>query len=62
MSGGYRLEAGYAPGASDAAIAVVPGGPVVATGVPPGTYVLRVRAIGAAGVGPPSLEVTVVVR
>jgi hypothetical protein len=61
-SGGYRLEAGYAPGTSDAAVAVVAGSPVVIANAPPGTYYLRVRAVGPAGAGPPSPDAIVTVR
>lgn len=57
---GYVLEAGTAPGLSNAANAVVGIAPsYVATNVPAGTYYVRVRAIGLDGVGPTSNEVQV---
>ena len=58
---GYVLEAGYAPGLANAAVArtVAPG--VLATGVPPGVYYVRVRAVTAAGAGPLSDEIVVTV-
>jgi hypothetical protein len=59
--GGYVLEAGSQPGASN--LAVVPIGNVLsfsAPGVPSGTYYVRVRAFNATGQGPPSNETVVV--
>ena len=59
---GYRLEAGSAPGASNAAVLTL--GNVtsfVTAGVPSGIYFVRVRAGGASGAGPASEEVTVIV-
>lgn len=59
---GYRLEAGTAPGSSNVASALVGVATTfTATAVPPGTYYVRVRAIGSDGEGPPSNEGTVVV-
>jgi hypothetical protein len=55
---GYVLEAGSDIGLSD--LAAVPLGPVAAFSVPPvpsGVYVLRVRAVNAAGTSGPSNEV-----
>jgi hypothetical protein len=57
----YRLEAGTAPGLSNLANVSHPTTSLSAGGVPPGIYYLRVRAVGAGGVGPASNEVTVVV-
>jgi hypothetical protein len=61
---GYVLEAGSGWGLAD--IARLTLGPVTtfATGpiVPPGTYYVRVRAVNAAGIGPLSNGVVVVVR
>jgi hypothetical protein len=57
-----RLEAGSAPGLSNAASSVV--GLVsnyTATGVPPGVYYLRVRAIDSSGESAPSNEITIAV-
>ena len=57
----YRLEAGPAPGVTVASFAVTSTG-VVATGVTPGTYYVRVRAVGAGGaISTPSAEIAVVV-
>lgn len=57
----YRLEAGRAPGASDAAVLTVAGTGFVATAVPPGTYFVRVRAVTASGAGPATADLAVVV-
>ena len=58
----YRLEAGTAPGLANAAVITLGAAPAFSTGgVPPGTYSVRVRAINAAGVGPPSGDAAVVV-
>jgi hypothetical protein len=58
----YRLEAGTSPGLGNAAIVTLGSTPSFATsGVPPGTYYVRVRAINQAGVGPASDDVTVLV-
>ncbi len=52
----YRLEAGSAPGLAD--IAVVPtAATALAAPVPHGAYYVRVRAVGACGVGDASNEV-----
>jgi predicted phage tail protein len=58
---GYQLEVGSAPGASDLMIAMVPTLSIAANGVADGTYFVRVRALSAAGLGPASNEVQVVV-
>jgi hypothetical protein len=56
----YVLEAGFAPGLSNAANAVVGVAPsYVASNVPPGTYFVRVRAADSSGLGPASNEVVV---
>lgn len=55
---GYVLEAGSDLGLSD--LAVVPLGPATSFTVPPvpsGVYILRVRAVNAAGTGAPSADV-----
>jgi predicted phage tail protein len=59
---GHVLEAGSQPALSN--LARVPLGNVLsfsAADVPPGTYYVRVRAFNAAGQGPPSNELTVLV-
>ncbi len=53
---GYVLEAGSEPGLSDLGRFPVGLATQVAAGVAPGSYALRVRAIGASGEGPPSSE------
>jgi hypothetical protein len=58
----YVIEAGTQAESSN--LAIVPVGNVLALnapGVPSGTYFVRVRASNAAGQGPPSNEVTVIV-
>lgn len=59
---GYVLEIGTAPGLSD--LGRVPQGPSLALsvpGAPPGTYVVRLRAVNTVGPGGVSNELTVVV-
>ncbi len=59
---GYVLEIGTAPGRSD--LGRVPLGPGLALsvpGAPPGTYVVRLRAVNTVGAGGVSNELTVVV-
>ncbi len=59
---GYVLEAGTSRGESN--VARVQLGPVASfavVGAVPGTYFVRVRAVNGAGMGPPSLDATVVV-
>ncbi|MGD9902383.1 MAG: hypothetical protein AB7U83_02850 [Vicinamibacterales bacterium] len=58
---GYQLEAGYAPGAANAAVVQTPGPALAAANVPPATYYVRVRAFNAAGPGPATADVAVVV-
>lgn len=58
----YRFEAGSASGLSNLANVTLPSPSLVVPGVPPGIYYVRVRALGAGGVGPASNEVVVVVR
>ena len=58
----YRLEAGTAPGLANLGNLTVAGTSLSAPGVPPGIYYVRVRAVGAGGVGPAGNEVTVVVQ
>jgi hypothetical protein len=58
----YRVEAGSAPGLANLATIVVPTPTFVATGVPPGTYYVRARAIGVGGLGPAGNEIVVVVH
>ncbi len=53
---GYIIEAGSAPGLSDIGRFPVGLATQVAANVAPGSYALRVRAIGAAGDGPSSSE------
>ncbi len=57
----YRLEAGSAPGLSNLATVPVGATTFSAAGVPPGVYYIRVRAMGAGGVGPVSNELVVAV-
>lgn len=58
---GYRLDAGSTPGAANLGSLPIGGTSVTAPGVPSGTYYIRVRSVGAAGAGPASAEVQVVV-
>ncbi|MEZ5419737.1 MAG: fibronectin type III domain-containing protein [Vicinamibacterales bacterium] len=58
---GYRLEAGSALGASNLAVVPVAGTQYVVTGVPPGIYYVRVRALNGTGLGPATQDVTIVV-
>jgi hypothetical protein len=60
---GYVLEAGTAPGLSNAARATVgPGTTLVVHAVPAGTYYVRVIAINGPAPGPPSNEIAVTIR
>jgi len=62
LATGYRLEAGSASGLADVATFQQDGNVFAVSGVPPGTYFVRVRALNAAGAaGPPSTEVVVTV-
>jgi large repetitive protein len=59
---GYALEAGTFPGAAN--LAVVNLGPqttFISPALSPGSYYLRVKAVNAAGIGPPSNEVLLTV-
>jgi hypothetical protein len=59
----YVLEVGSGPGLADVARIVTTATTVGPAAVTPGvTYYLRVRAIGAAGMGPPGQEVVLVAR
>ena len=60
---GYQLEAGTAPGFSDAAVLTLPATPLSlgAGGVPPGTYYVRIVAASALGLGFASNEIVLVV-
>jgi len=58
---GYRLEAGYAPGAANAAVLNTAGPGFAAAGVPAATYYVRVRAFNAAGPGPATADIVVTV-
>jgi hypothetical protein len=57
----YQLEAGSAPGLSDVAVARSVERVLVATGVVPGIYYVRVRAGNAAGLSVPTADVAVIV-
>jgi hypothetical protein len=48
---GYVIEAGSAPGLADLAVIQVGDVRSFSTTAPPGTYYVRVRAVGAAGIG-----------
>ena len=56
----YIVEAGLSPGTTIVSIPVSTSS-YLAVGVPPGAYYVRVRGVNAAGVGPPSNEVVLVV-
>jgi len=57
------LEAGFSPGASDAALIVLDAAArAFSTNAPPGTYYVRVRATNACGTSAPSNEALVVVQ
>jgi hypothetical protein len=58
---GYRLEVGSAPGETNLVSVGVAASRFETTGVPPGTYFVRVRSLSAAGASPPSHEAIVVV-
>ena len=59
---GYLLDAGLAPGATSIGPVPVAGTSFSYSGVPAGTYYVRVRATNGAGTSGPSNEVTVVVQ
>lgn len=56
---GFMLEIGTAPGRTDLAVGVGVESTVSFTGVPPGTYYVRVRGGNEFGGGRPSAEVRV---
>jgi hypothetical protein len=58
---GYRLEAGTGPGLSNIASTLIMGTTFTATGVPPGIYYVRVRAVASDGESAPSNEVVITV-
>ena len=58
---GYQLEAGSGAGLSNLGTVAVSSNAVSFAGVPAGTYYLRVRGTNAAGQGPSSDEVVIVV-
>lgn len=55
----YRLEAGYAPGATALAIDLGAAPSVTIPGVPPGRYHVRIRAVNDNGVSAPSNEIVI---
>jgi photosystem II stability/assembly factor-like uncharacterized protein len=55
----YVVEAGSGPGLANLAVLPVTGSPLVAQGVPAGTYFVRVRARNATGAGLPTGDATV---
>jgi glucose/arabinose dehydrogenase len=57
----YLLEAGSAPTLSDLGVLPLPTTTLTVPGVANGTYFVRVRAVGPAGVSTPSSEIQVVV-
>ncbi len=58
---GYVLEAGSAPGLANIAVAPVGAPGMFVPNVPPGAYHVRVRAVNAAGQGPATADVVIVV-
>lgn len=57
---GHVIEAGTASGLADLGAFAISATPsFIATGVPPGVYVVRVRATNAAGTGPPSADIVI---
>jgi hypothetical protein len=57
----YGLEAGSAPGTANLAVIATGTPSLTVNGVPPGTYHVRVRAIGVGGQGQRSADIVVVV-
>lgn len=57
----YRLEAGTQPGSSNAAVLTTTAPTFSASGVPTGTYYLRVRAVNGVGASAPSNELVLIV-
>lgn len=58
---GYLLEAGSGPGLTNLGTLAVSGSVISFSNVPPATYYVRIRGINAAGQGPSSDEVVIVV-
>lgn len=58
---GYALEAGSAPGLANVVVATLGGSPATFTGVPLGTYYLRLRAVGPAGRSAPTPDAVLTV-
>ena len=56
---GYQLEAGNAPGASNLVVFRTGATTSLAASAPTGTYYVRVRALNAAGLSPPSRDIVV---
>jgi 5-hydroxyisourate hydrolase-like protein (transthyretin family) len=54
----YIIDGGFAPGATAISIPAGAGTSFTITGIPPGTFYVRVRAINSAGSSPPSNEIT----
>lgn len=54
---GYVLDAGYSPGSTIVSVPLGPRSSVSLPGVPPGTYLLRIRATGPGGTSNTSNEV-----
>ena len=57
----YVLEAGTAPGLANIGTITTTGPSVAVSGVPPGRYYVRVRAVGIGGAGPRSADTAVIV-
>jgi hypothetical protein len=57
----YRLDAGTGPTLANIVSVTTPATSLIAPGVPPGTYYVRIYAIGANGTSFPSNEVVVIV-
>jgi hypothetical protein len=57
----YRLDVGSGPGATDLAVIPAGAGRTLTATAPNGTYFVRVRALNAAGISPPSNEIVVTV-
>lgn len=57
----YVLEAGTAPGLANIGTITTTGPSVTVSGVPPGWYYVRVRAVGIGGAGPRSVDTAVIV-
>jgi len=54
----YIIDAGFSPGTTAVSLPAGTGTSFTIPNVPPGTFYVRVRALNAAGSGPPSNEVT----